>query len=117
MHVLQFFDSLGFGEDVEVVVAGQPEVLAGAAEELGGFAFKDAEGGGYGSYLWFGHEEVDVLGHEDVAEDGEVVADAEGLEHVLDDLFGFWGVEVGEAVVAAEGDEVEVAFVLQTLEA
>jgi len=44
VDVLQFFDSLGFGEDVEVVVAGLPEVLARAAEQLGGFAFKDAEG-------------------------------------------------------------------------
>ena len=56
-----------------------------------------------------------MLGHENVAEDGEVVADAEGLEHGLDDFLGFWGVEVGEAVVAAEGDEVKVAFVLETL--
>jgi hypothetical protein len=45
------------------------------------------------------------------------VADAEGFEHVLEDLFGVWRVEVGQAVVTAEGDEVEVAFVLETLEA
>ncbi len=54
-------------------------MFAGAAEELGGFALENAEGGGYGSCLWFRHEEMDVLGHEDVAEDGEVVADAEGF--------------------------------------
>ena len=53
-----------------------------------------------------------MLGHEDIAEDGEVVADAEGFEHVFDDLFGFRGVEIGAALMAAEGDEVEVAFVL-----
>ena len=117
MHVLQLFDSLGFGEDVEVVVAGLPEVFAGASEEFGGFALENAEGGGHASCLWFRHQEVDVLGHEDVAEDREVVADSEGFEHVFDDLFGFWGVEVGPAVVTAEGDEVEVAFVLETLEA
>ena len=92
-------------------------MFAGASEKLGGFALEDAEGGGYGSCLWFRREEVDVLGHEDVAEDREVVAEAEGFDHVLDDLFGFWGGEVGEAVVTAEGDEVEVAFVLETLEA
>ena len=40
MDVLQFFDSLRFGEDVEVVVAALPEVPARAAEQLGGFAFK-----------------------------------------------------------------------------
>jgi hypothetical protein len=117
VHVLQLFDSLGFGEDVEVVVAGLPEVFARASEKLGGFTFENAEGGGYASCLWFRHEEVDVLGHEDVAEDREVVAGSEGFEHVLNDLFGFWGVEVGEAVVTTEGDEVEVAFVLETLEA
>jgi hypothetical protein len=117
VHVLQLFDSLGFGEDVEVVIAGLPEVLAGASEEFGGFALEHAEGGGYGSYLWLRHEEVDVLGHEDVAEDREVVADVEGFDHVLDDLFGFCGGEIREAVVTAERDEVEIAFVLETLEA
>ena len=117
VHVLQLFDSLGFGEDVEVVVAGLPEVFAGASEKFGGFALEHAEGGGYGSYLWLRHEEMDVLGHKDVAEDREVVAGAEGFEHVLDDVFGFWGGEIGEAVVTAECDEVEVAFVLETLEA
>jgi hypothetical protein len=117
MHVLQLFYSLGFGEDVEVVVARLPEVFAGAAEELGGFTLEDSEGGGYCSCPWFRHQQVDVLGHEDVTQDGEAVTGGEGLEHVLQNLFGFWGVEVGEAAVTAKGDEVEIAFVLETLEA
>ncbi len=58
-----------------------------------------------------------MLGHENVAEDGEVVAGSEGFDHAFDDLFRSWGVEEGPAVVTSERDEVEVAFVLETLEA
>jgi len=34
MHVLEFFDELGLGEDVEVIVAGLPEFRAGAFQEF-----------------------------------------------------------------------------------
>jgi len=44
MNVLQLFDVLAMGEDVEVVVAGLPELAAVAFEELGGFRFEDVEG-------------------------------------------------------------------------
>ncbi len=58
-----------------------------------------------------------MLGHEDVAVEVEAVGGAEVFELVLDDVFGLgWG-EEGEAVVAAEGNEVEVAGLLVALEA
>jgi hypothetical protein len=53
--------------------------------------------------------------HGDVAEDGEVVVGSEGFECGVEDLFGSGG--GGLAVVTVECDEVEVAFVLETLEA
>jgi len=75
-------------EGVEVVVTGLPELFAGAFEEFGGFAFDDSEEGGEGVGFWFAGEEVNVLGHEDVGVDGEVV----GVPRLFDDLFEnvFW---------------------------
>ncbi len=65
----------------------------------------------------FGEEEGDVLGHEDVAVEVEAVGSAGVFEDLLDGVFGFGGGEVGEAVKAAEGDEVEVAGLLEAFEA
>jgi len=58
-----------------------------------------------------------VFGHDDVAEDAEVVALAGEFERVEEDVSGVWGVEVGFAIVTTEGDEVVVAFFLVTLQA
>ena len=38
VDVLQFFNVLSVGEDVEVIVAGLPELFAVALETLGGFS-------------------------------------------------------------------------------
>ena len=105
VDVLDLFDKLAGGEGVEVVVAGLPELFAGAFEEFGRFAFDDTEEGGEGAGFRLVRQEVDVLGHEYVGVDGERV----GTTGLLDDLFeGFFGrgvIEVGEATVAAKGDE------------
>ncbi len=92
-----------------------PEVVVRAEEEFGGFLFEDFEGGGEGVVGGFGEEEGDVLGHEDVAVEVEAVGSAGVFEDLLDGVFGFGGGEVGEAVKAAEGDEVEVAGLLEAL--
>ena len=62
----------------------------------------------------FGEEEMDVFGHDDVAEEVEVVFFAGGFEGVLEDRGGFGGSQVGVAVVTTEGDEVEVACLLSS---
>ena len=46
VDVPELLDVLAVGEDVEVVVAGLPELFAVAFEELGGFRLEDVEGGG-----------------------------------------------------------------------
>ena len=74
MNVLELLDMLAVGKDVEVVVAGLPEVLAVAFEEFGGFSFEDTESCGQRVSPRFGEEEVNVLGHQDVSEDVELVA-------------------------------------------
>ena len=65
----------------------------------------------------FGEEEVDVLGHEDIGVEVEAVGLTGLFEDLFDEVFGFGGGEEREAVVAAEGDEVEVAGLVVALEA
>ena len=83
----------------------------------GRFCREDAEGGVEGAEFGFAEEQVDVLGHEDVAVDHEAVTLAGGFEDLFEAEAGGIGVQVGETTVAAEGDEVEVAFVLEAFEA
>jgi hypothetical protein len=59
---------------------------------------------------------VDVLGHEDVAEDVELVLLPCAFEGVEEDRSGVVVVEVGETVVTTEGDEVVVAEGVVSLE-
>ena len=65
----------------------------------------------------FAEEKVDVLGHDDVAEDVELIALASEFERIEEDISCGRGVEVGFAVVAAEGDEVVVTLLLVSYEA
>ena len=58
--------------------------------------------------MGFAEEEVDVFGHDDVGVEEEVVGTAGSFDDLFEDFFGFGGVEVGETVVATEGDEVEM---------
>jgi hypothetical protein len=57
-----------------------------------------------------------MLRHKDIAEELELVALAESLKDVEEGDAGVVVVEVGESVVATEGEEVVVAFGLVTLQ-
>lgn len=52
---------------------------------------------------------MDVLGHDDVGGYDEVVAETHGFEGLFEEIAGLRGREVGEPVIATEGDEVEVS--------
>jgi hypothetical protein len=108
VDVLDFLFEFSGGEDVEVVVAGLPEVFSGAFEEFGGLAFDDSEGGREGVVFGFVEEEMDVFGHQDVGVEEEAVGVAGSFDDLFEDFFGFGGVEVGKSVVTTEGDEVEM---------
>jgi hypothetical protein len=110
VHILQLLDVLAVGEDVEVVVAGLPEVFVVAFEEFGGFSLEDAEGCGQRVSFGFGEEQVNVLGHEDVTEDVELVALAKSFEDFFEDDPGSVLIEIGEPTITTEGDEVVGAF-------
>lgn len=79
-------------------------------------SFKDWIAFERGSSGGFAEEKVDVLGHDDVAEDFESIALAGEFKGVEEGVSCGWGVEVGFSVVAAKGDEVVVALSLITLE-
>jgi hypothetical protein len=103
VDVLELLYEFGLGDDVEVVITGLPELGAGAFEELGSFALEDADGGCEWAKFWFGQEKVDVLRHEDVAEEVELVALAESFEGAEEGDAGLVVVQVGEPVVTTEG--------------
>ena len=88
VDILDFLFEFVGGEEVEVVVAGLPEVVAFALEEFGGLAFDDSEGGGEGVGFGFADEEVDVFGHEDVGVEEEVVGAACAFDDLFEDFFG-----------------------------
>jgi len=73
VDVLELLDVLAVGEDVEVVVAGLPELFAVAFEALGGFSLEDSHRIAEELLLRLGEQQVDVLRHEDVAEEAEIV--------------------------------------------
>lgn len=113
VHVVELFEELPGGEDVEIVVAGLPEGFGVSLLRDGEFQGLESFGEGFGG--GFAEEKVDVLGHEDVAVDLEVVTFSGLFEGLFEE--GVVTAEVGFAAVAAEGDEVEVALGLVTLEA
>jgi hypothetical protein len=92
-------------------------VLAGALEEFGGFSLDDSKGGGEGVSFGLTEKEVDVLGHENVGVEGDVVGSAGTFDEFLEDVFWFGGSQVGKAVVTTESDEMELACVLAAFEA
>ena len=67
--------------------------------------------------LWFAEEQVDVLGHEDVGVDVEVVGATSSFDDMFDDVFGLGCFEVRKTAVTTEGDEVELVRVLAAFEA
>ncbi len=102
------------GEDVEVVVARLPE---GTLRETSGDGdLQGLEGFCEGNAGRFAHEQVNVLGHDDVTEEFKLIMSAGTFERVEEDVSGVLGVEVGFAIVATEGDEMVVALLLISLE-
>ena len=87
VHILQLFDSLVVGEDVEVVVAGLPE--GSLSEALRDRQLERLKRPRERQFVVFGfaEEQVDVLGHDDVAEDLVVVTPASEFEGVEEDVF------------------------------
>ena len=56
----------------------------------------------------FAEEKMEVFGHQDVGVEDEVMGAAGPFDDLFENFFVFGGFEVGKAVVATEGDEVEM---------
>lgn len=116
MNVSQLLDPLLVGEHVEVVVAHLPELLSTPFEKLGGRTFQAAHGCGQLLKLWLGKEKMDVLGHDHIAEEKELMPLADAFENFFEGGSGVVVVEVREPMKATEGDEVVMAFNLVALQ-
>ena len=57
-------------------------------------------------------EEMDVLGHEDVGRNPEVLLLTSLFENLLNDVFCCFATEEGLALITTEGDEVELLGVV-----
>ncbi len=112
VDIAQFLDSLLVGEDVEIVIAHLPE---GSLRSLHCDGELDClEGLRQHGGRRFAHEQMHVLGHDDVAHDVEVVTNSHRFQGAFEQVSGRGGFEVGTAVVTTEGYEVEVACLLVT---
>lgn len=109
MHVLQFLGELGLSDDVAIEVAPLPELLAVAFELARCFSLEGAEGIGEEVQFRLAEQQVDVVWHQDIAEDVELMTMAEGFEFTLEDCAGVVVVEVRQAVVTSESDEMPAA--------
>jgi hypothetical protein len=116
MHVLQLFNSLVVGEDVEIIVADLPERLLAKT-------FRDRQLEGLDrrrernlAIQRFADEQVNMLRHDDIAADLEVVPLAGEFQGVEKDVFGRRGSKVGFAAITTKCDEVVVAFSLKSFE-
>ena len=90
------------------VVAGLPELFRSDLFRDG--EFEGLKGFGEGFFFGLAEEERYGFGHEDVAVDVHLVALSGGLEGVFEE--GVVRGEGGSAVIAAEGDEVEMSLFL-----
>lgn len=88
VDVAELFDEFRMGEDVEVVITLLPELGPDAFEELGSLSFQSPKRVVETVQLWLGEKEVDVLRHEDVAENEELVSLPEYFEGVQEDGAG-----------------------------
>ncbi len=61
-----------------------------------------------GWFLGSLRREMDVLGHENVGVEKEVMGAAGSFDDLFEDFFGLVGFEAGKTMVTAEGDEVEM---------
>jgi len=66
---------------------------------------------------WLAHEQMDVLGHDDITKDFHVIAPASLFERVEERVLGGRRDEIRLAAVATEGDIVVVALLLISFEA
>lgn len=115
VHVPKLLDALAVCPNIEVVVTRIPEGRAWAEFPRCGL-LEDLEGGSQRAAFRLADEQVDMFRHDDVAANDEAIPAADLLEGLLENVAGQRRVEQGATAVATEGDEVEAAGLLISLE-
>jgi len=131
---MEFLDYLGAGIDIEIVVAALPETAKGsflgrksqgelslrcalfAAQAAREALFEDLNDCRRSNRSRFADEQVDVFGHDDVADQSETVAGAHFFEDLHGKVSGADGVEERPSLVTAESDEMQIAATGDALE-
>jgi len=114
VDVLQFLDTLLGAPHVEVIVTGLPEAPVVSVEFLGHGLLQRLYRAGESGAFGFADEQVNVFGHDHVADHVESVAATGLLERTLEDLPCAGCVEEGLPTITAEGDEVQISGLLET---
>ena len=127
MHIVKFFEQFRAGIDVEIVVAALPEtaqeilplrkmelqlvfrVAFPSSHSTRQPLLEDLNDFGGRSRSRLGDEQMQVLGHDDVADDTETIAGADFLENLRGQISGASGSEKRSSLIAAERDEVKIA--------
>lgn len=114
VDVFQFLDALLGSANVEVVVTGLPEASVGCLEFLGDGLLQRLYGPRESRAFWFADEQVDVLGHDHVADHVEPITATGLFERALEGFFGERCVKEGLPTITAKGNEVQSTGLLQT---
>lgn len=109
----------GFGSD-DVGVGGTtfPDLLVGSggavvAAPIAGLEHFDGVGGGVDFGL--AHQQPEMIGHDDIADDGEAKLDPQFFEEANEDVAMLFFAEPGLLLETGAGYEVEVAFAIDGL--
>ena len=116
VDIAQLLCELGIGEHVEVVVAGMPVPRPVTSELFGCLRLEGAKDAVQLDQLRFIDEQMNVLRHENVAEDVEPMSLSKTFEVFKKDGTAVIIVEIRKTLVATEGDEMIVAEVVKSLQ-
>jgi len=106
MHVAELLDTLVFRVNIEVVITRQPEGFL--SRLFGDGCFQCLNGFAESFVFRFGNQKMNVLWHDDVAEDKKDIPSARLLQRALEEVAGFRVAEIWQPCMTTEGEEMEV---------
>ncbi len=114
MNISELLAKLALAPYVEVVVARLPKWFVGSEGKTSGHSlFQGFDRLRQGASLRFVHQEVDVLGHDHVSIDAELIGFADPFQCGNECYARFLGDEFRLAVIAAEREEVKLIRFLE----